>query len=125
MLRRLLAANGSKVGPRHVKTLMSRTGREALTRRPRTTKPAPGHTIHPYLLRGLQITRPNQVPLAWSSIRLQCCPVHVHKAGPSRFRGGLRPSLGSSPSSPVRGAIEGKERSGGASARRRSEEGGA
>lgn len=38
MLRRLLAANGSKVGRRHVKTLMSRMGIEALYRRPRTTK---------------------------------------------------------------------------------------
>jgi putative transposase len=61
MLRRLLAADGSKVGRRHVKTLMSRMGIEALYRRPRTTKPEPGHKIYPYLLRGLEITRPNQV----------------------------------------------------------------
>ena len=61
MLRRLLAANGSKVGRRHVKTLMSRMGIEALYRRPRTTKPEPGHKIYPYLLRGLEVTRPNQV----------------------------------------------------------------
>jgi putative transposase len=61
MLRRLLAANGSKVGRRHVKTLMSRMGIEALYRRPRTTKPEPGHKIYPYLLRGVAITRPNQV----------------------------------------------------------------
>jgi putative transposase len=49
------------VGRRHVKTLMRRMGIEALYRRPRTTKPDPGHKIHPYLLRGLEITRPNQV----------------------------------------------------------------
>ena len=61
MLRRLLAANGSKVGRRHVKTLMSRMGIEALYRRPRTTKPEPGHKIYPYLLRGLEVVRPNQV----------------------------------------------------------------
>jgi putative transposase len=61
MLRRLLAAEGSKVGRRHVKTLMLRMGIEALYRRPRTTKPEPGHTIYPYLLRGLEVTRPNQV----------------------------------------------------------------
>ena len=61
MLRRLLAANGSKVGRRHVRTLMLRMGIEALYRRPRTTKPAPGHKIYPYLLRGVAITRPNQV----------------------------------------------------------------
>lgn len=37
MLRRLLAINGGKVGRRHVKTLKSRLGIEALYRRPRTT----------------------------------------------------------------------------------------
>ena len=61
MLRRLLAINGSKIGRRHVKTLMRRMGIEALYRRPRTTKPEPGHKIYPYLLRGLEIMRPNQV----------------------------------------------------------------
>ena len=40
---------------------MRRMGIEALYRRPRTTKPAPGHKIYPYLLRGIEITRPNQV----------------------------------------------------------------
>ena len=61
MLRRLLAADGNKVGRRHVKTLMSRMGIEALYRRPRTTKPEPGHKIFPCLLRGVEIARPNQV----------------------------------------------------------------
>jgi len=61
MLRRLLAINGSKVGRRHVKTLMQRMGIEALYRRPRTTTPEPGHKIYPYLLRGLEVSRPNQV----------------------------------------------------------------
>ncbi len=61
MLRRLLAADGNKVGRRHVKTLMSRMGIEALYRRPRTTKPEPGHKIFPYLLRGVEIARPKQV----------------------------------------------------------------
>jgi putative transposase len=61
MLRGLLAAEGCKVGRRHVKTLMRRMGIEALYRRPRTTKPEPGHKIYPYLLRGMAITRPDQV----------------------------------------------------------------
>jgi putative transposase len=61
MLRGLLAAEGCKIGRRHVTTLMRRMGMEALYRRPRTTKPEPGHTIYPYLLRGMAITRPNQV----------------------------------------------------------------
>ena len=42
MLRGLLAAEGNKIGRRHVKTLMRRMGIEALYRRPRTTKPEPG-----------------------------------------------------------------------------------
>jgi putative transposase len=61
MFRRLLAIEGSQVGRRHVKTLMVRMGIEALYRRPRTTKPEPGHKIYPYLLRGVAVTRPNQV----------------------------------------------------------------
>ena len=44
-----------------MKTLMRRMGIEALYRGARTTKPEPGHKIYPYLLRDLEITRPNQV----------------------------------------------------------------
>ena len=61
MLRGLLAAEGCKIGRRHVKTLMQRMGIEALYRRPRTSKPEPGHKVYPYLLRGIAIERPNQV----------------------------------------------------------------
>ena len=61
MLQGLLSADGCEIGRRHVKTLMRRMGIEALYRRPRTTKPEPGHKIYPYLLRGMEITRPNQV----------------------------------------------------------------
>jgi putative transposase len=61
MLRGLLAAEGRKIGRRHVKTLMRRMGIEALYRRPRTTKPEPGQKIYPYLVRNVEITRPNQV----------------------------------------------------------------
>ena len=73
MLRGLLVAEGCKIGRRHVKTLMRRMGIEALYRRPRTTKPEPGHKIYPYLLRGVEITRPN-LPRwrAASSIWLSC-----------------------------------------------------
>ena len=61
MLRGLLVAEGCKIGCCHVKTLMRRMGIEALYRRPRTSKPEPGHKIYPYLLRGMAVTRPNQV----------------------------------------------------------------
>lgn len=61
MLRDMLSRQGSEVGRRHVKTLMRKMAIEAIYRRPNTSRPAPGHRIYPYLLRGLPITRPNQV----------------------------------------------------------------
>jgi len=61
MLRDLLRREGVAVGRRHVATLMKRMGIEALYRRPNTSKPAPGHKIYPYLLRGVTIDRPNRV----------------------------------------------------------------
>ena len=61
MLRDLLGREGVEVGRRHVATLMRRMGIEALYRKPNTSKKHPGHTIHPYLLRGLKIERANHV----------------------------------------------------------------
>ena len=61
MLRSMLANEGIAIGRTHVRTLMRRMGIEALSRRPRTSKPAPGHKIYPYLLRDVAVTRPNQV----------------------------------------------------------------
>ena len=61
MLRDLLNKEGFEIGRRHVATLMRRMGIEALYRKPNTSKPAPGHKIYPYLLRGMTIDRPNQV----------------------------------------------------------------
>jgi putative transposase len=61
MLQGLLKAEGHEVGRLHVATLMKKTGIEALYRRSKTTKPAPGHKVYPYLLRNMAITRPNQV----------------------------------------------------------------
>ena len=40
---------------------MQLMGLAAIYRRPNTSKPAPGHKIYPYLLRGLEINRDNQV----------------------------------------------------------------
>ena len=55
MLRDLLRGEGMAIGRAHVITLMKRMGVEAIYRRPNTSKPAPGHKIHPYLLRGLTV----------------------------------------------------------------------
>jgi putative transposase len=41
--------------------MMRRMGAEAVYRRPNTSKPAPGHKVYPYLLRGMKIELPNQV----------------------------------------------------------------
>ena len=61
MLRDLLRGEGLAIGRAHVITLMKRMGIEAIYRRPNTSKPEPGHKIHPYLLRGLTVDRPDQV----------------------------------------------------------------
>src|ERR1700735_3687201 len=61
MLRDLLRGEGVVIGRAHVITLMKRMGVEAIYRRPNTSKPAPGHRIYPYLLRGLTVDRPDQV----------------------------------------------------------------
>ena len=61
MLRDLLNQEGITIARRHVATLMKRMGLEALSRKPSTSKPTPGHKIYPYLLRGMTIERPNQV----------------------------------------------------------------
>jgi putative transposase len=61
MLRSMLTNEGIPIGRTHVRTLMRQMGVEALYRRPRTSKPGPGHKVYPYLLRDLAVIRPNQV----------------------------------------------------------------
>jgi len=50
-----------RVNPKRVRRLMRLMGLEALAPKPNLSKPAPGHEIHPYLLRGLEIDGSNQV----------------------------------------------------------------
>jgi putative transposase len=57
----LLRAEGQSVNRKHVQRLMRQMGIAALGPKPRTTKPAPGHKIFPYLLRNMAIDGPNQV----------------------------------------------------------------
>ena len=61
MLRDMLNREGLAVGRKHVATLMARMSIEALYRKPNTSKKHPGHTVYPYLLRGMKIERANQV----------------------------------------------------------------
>jgi putative transposase len=61
MLRDLLRGEGVAIGRERVASMMRRMRIEALYRRPNTSKPAAGHKIYPYLLRSLEVVRPNQV----------------------------------------------------------------
>jgi putative transposase len=56
-----LNKEGRGVNRKRVQRLMRVMGIEALVPRPGTSKPAPGHKIYPYLLRGLAIAEPNHV----------------------------------------------------------------
>jgi putative transposase len=60
-LTTLLRSEGHAINRKRVQRLMRKMGIAALGPKPRTTTPAPGHKIYPYLLRGLAIERPNQV----------------------------------------------------------------
>jgi len=60
-LARMLKREGFEVGRCHVGSLMHRMGIEAIYRKRRTSIPAQGHKIYPYLLAGVSIERPNQV----------------------------------------------------------------
>ena len=57
----LLRTEGHAVNRKRVQRLMRKMGIAALGPKPRTTQPAAGHKIFPYLLRELAIDRPNQV----------------------------------------------------------------
>jgi len=52
---------GHVMNRKRVRRLMRQMGLEAVYRKPRTTVPHPGHKVYPYLLRGVAVTRPNQV----------------------------------------------------------------
>jgi putative transposase len=52
---------GIKINRKRIQRLMRLMGLEALYPKKQTSKPGKGHTIYPYLLKGLNIERPNQV----------------------------------------------------------------
>jgi putative transposase len=57
----MLRGDGDAINRKRVQRLMRLMGIAALGPKPRTSTPAPGHRIFPYLLRSLRIDRPNQV----------------------------------------------------------------
>ena len=60
MVRRL-RRDGLCIGRHHVRRLMRLMGLQAIYQAPRTSDPHPEHRIYPYLLRNLEVDRPNQV----------------------------------------------------------------
>lgn len=56
-----LKGKGQIVNRKRVRRLMQLIGLKTIYRKPRTSKPGSGHKIYPYLLKGLKISRPNQV----------------------------------------------------------------
>jgi putative transposase len=59
-----LRQEGFAINRKRVQRLMRVMGLEGLAPRPTTTKPAPGHRVFPYLLRGVEITHADHV---WST----------------------------------------------------------
>jgi len=61
MLRDLLRLDDFRVGRKRIQRLMKRMGIQALYCKPNTSRKHPVHPTYPYLLRHLQINRPNHV----------------------------------------------------------------
>ena len=59
-LAQMLQREDFKVGRRHVGSLMRQMGIEPIYRKKRTSIPAQGHRIYPYLLANVAVVRPNQ-----------------------------------------------------------------
>jgi putative transposase len=59
-----LKAQGHAVNRKRVQRLMGILGLAGMAPGPATSKPHPEHQVYPYLLRGVEVTRPNQV---WST----------------------------------------------------------
>ena len=59
-----LATKGHQVNRKRVQRLMGVLGLAGMAPGPNTSRPHPQHKVYPYLLRGVNVTRPNQV---WST----------------------------------------------------------
>jgi putative transposase len=57
----LLRQEGQEINRKRVRRLLRMMGIEAIYAKPRTSLPAPGHQIYPYLLEDLDVTGPDQV----------------------------------------------------------------
>ena len=59
-----LCGRGHRVNRKRIRRLMGILGLAGMAPGPNTSRPSPQHRIYPYLLRGVAVTRPNQV---WST----------------------------------------------------------
>jgi len=64
MVVRISAAVGYRVNRKRIQRLMQAMGLQGMAPGPNTSRSHPQHPVYPYLLRGVEITRPNQV---WST----------------------------------------------------------
>jgi len=60
-MARWLRRQGHAVGRHRVRRLMRKMGLTPIYQPPRTSQPHPRHKVYPYLLKGLEIVRPNHV----------------------------------------------------------------
>lgn len=60
-MARHLRREGVAAGRHRIRRLMRLMGLEAVYRKPRTSEPHPEHRVYPYLLRGVEVDRPDQV----------------------------------------------------------------
>ena len=70
----MLRADGHAVNGKRMQRLMRRMGIAALGPKPRTSKPAPGHKIFPYLLRNMANDRPVNACVHGVGGRHHLCP---------------------------------------------------
>ncbi|NTW54965.1 MAG: IS3 family transposase, partial [Chlorobaculum sp.] len=68
-MRQILLKKGYVVNRKRVQRLMRQLGLAGMAPGPNTSKPHPEHEVYPYLLRGVSVTRPNQV---WSTDITYC-----------------------------------------------------
>ena len=73
-----LDRQGLPASRKRVRRLMRLMGLRAIYRQPRTSQPAAGRWVYPYLLRDLTITRANQV---WAADITYLCPASTIIAG--------------------------------------------
>ena len=63
-IRHYLCGLGHKINRKRVQRLMGLLGLAGMAPGPSTSRPHPQHKVYPYLLRGVNVDRPNQV---WST----------------------------------------------------------